>query len=74
MSYDSCIGYYCGALKKDYEIETIKVRKHNCPLKPMPNKIVAHLIMGGVDEKIQFSYTEGWNDCIDKILGVNNHE
>lgn len=36
-----------------------------CPLKPLPNKIE----LGYPCEKYDEGYSDGWNDCIDDILG-----
>ena len=38
-----------------------------CPLKLLPLKKVSSLVVDG--ETVNSAYVEGWNDCIDEILG-----
>lgn len=44
-------------------------KKQFCPLKPLPQKKESSLIVDG--EKVNSAYEEGWNDCVDEILGEN---
>ena len=37
-----------------------------CPLKSLPEPITEH------DTKVSFDYAQGWNDCINEILGEEN--
>jgi len=46
-----------GCLKGDYRKEQ---RPKVCPLKPLPQKIEGY---------IDYEYGDGWNACIDEILG-----
>ena len=37
-----------------------------CPLKPLPEKMIAEMVMGN---KFAEGCVHGWNDCIDAITG-----
>ena len=52
---------------------TIK-RSDNCPLKPMPMLDFETIAECSQTEEEYEIYINGWNDCIDEILGGNNNE
>jgi len=65
--------YFC---QYDFNMET-----KGCPLRPIPNKACEMLVKGldamekmntdGCDIE-EDSYCQGWNECIDEILGEQN--
>lgn len=42
------------------------VGKGDCPLKPLPQKMIPEMVMGN---KFAEGCVQGWNDCIDEIMG-----
>ena len=41
--------------------------KGDCPLKPLPKAITNYEVMVSFDYDAE--YAEGWNDCLDEIVG-----
>ena len=82
---DSCLKCkYCGYKEEDenqrvclfmsqaYVLDGNLNKIHRmCPLKPLPQKKEAERTMSGtLDEWVETTYyREGWNDCIDELLG-----
>ena len=54
--------YWCAITGYD---TTSSSMPNNCPLKPLPNKID----QGYPCEKYDEGYSDGWDECIDEILG-----
>ena len=44
----------------------VNTRAEWCPLKPLPEKMIAEMVMGN---KFAEGCVHGWNDCIDAITG-----
>ena len=65
-----CYGFTCSPLDREMGTWMIKHGKLiDCPLKPMPEKETRNVMEGTPCEEWQSMYDEGWNDCIDEILG-----
>ena len=47
----------------------VKELKIDCPLKPMPQKRELEESGNSLIDDCKEYYTDGWNDCIDEILG-----
>ena len=59
------LSYLCGLTGEEFEFVNGE-RKQFCPLKPLPDKIDQGYPPCGVYYE---GYGDGWDDCIDKILG-----
>lgn len=59
----SMCGSFCSIIGDTYA--QIGDRSEECPLKPLPKQTICYPVN-------QEPYWDGWNDCIDEILGENN--
>lgn len=48
------------------------VGKGDCPLRPLPKGITNYEVRVSCD--YDANYAEGWNDCLNKIIGDNEDE
>ncbi|MGN0348222.1 MAG: hypothetical protein ACI4DR_01665 [Roseburia sp.] len=69
-------GYYCQLLQpeervvQDFDYDA-DVHLDNCPLRQVPEKREAD---PAIDNDIDWGLAEGWNDCIDEIVGNTRSE
>ena len=65
--YDNEYGWrtYCGI---DYHIIREKNKRYFCPFKPLPEK-ENEKHREEIEDWIGLAYSQGWNACIDEILG-----
>lgn len=55
-----------------YEEARKGIRHENCPLKPMPEKKHnngGYRVIDGMERFYDSEHDDGWNDCLDEILG-----
>lgn len=69
--YDNEYGWqtYCGG---DYHRIKEKDKKYFCPLKPLPQKKHnngGYRVIDGTEWFYDSEHDDGWNDCIDTLLG-----
>lgn len=66
---------FCGATDEiiEYDYDTLEYIKPSwCPLSPLPDRRdLKDLTYGdiGISGVTQYNYRQGWNDCIDSIIG-----
>lgn len=63
-------GCYCTLTQEDLIVNDGDISE-NCPLKPMPKRILTLVKMnnGEILNNNEIQYMKGRNDCIDEILG-----
>lgn len=68
---------YCGRtdMQLEYDFEQCAYVKPDwCPLRPVPEKHKELSIEEYEFGKLGLAFTQGFNSCIDEILGENNNE
>lgn len=65
LCHNDCVCDIIGDVTDD---DSVDVR---CPLKPMPQKKIGEILIKGNTAELVKAYRDGWNDCIDEILGGN---